>query len=415
MGGSHRTTIQTGQPVPPMSWEEEVRELPDAWPYLGPTWLAATEKALPSAQPWHTVARRGHGEVAWLPGFVLTSPGEIDFDPRVQLGWQPPTGERACCGVEAPGEATAEVNAMGEEAFYPALLLGSPLGYRSEAAYTFWTPSLLPEMLNTLIPAAFGAGIRSIALPWIPERRGNDAIVTGLTAAGGHAAVCGCEDFLAVDAPSYEAYVQALPAKRRRRLQEDLNLAAAVGAEIRRHDGGELRPLIPRIAELAARNREKYGAAGEADRISMMLGALLDAGVTVSCHTAVVDGLLVGACVTIRKQRRLFVKWAGVDAAALGERSGVYFALVLDAPVRQALAEGARIVEYGSGSHQAKALRGCQPRRLTSALLLADRTLRAQAAQLLDAYAAAQRASSGLVEEVPAVLEPVSGGASCCP
>ena len=64
MGGSPRVVISTGQALPDMDWTGELAGLTDSWPYLGPTWLRATEKVLPGIQPWHTLAHRARGELA---------------------------------------------------------------------------------------------------------------------------------------------------------------------------------------------------------------------------------------------------------------------------------------------------------------------------------------------------------------
>jgi len=107
----------------------------------------------------------------------------------------------------------------------------------------------------------------------------------------------------------------------------------------------------------------------------------------------------------------MFVKWAGFDYAAVGERSGIYFALVLDAPVSDAYAEGLRTVEFGAGAHQAKTLRGCTPRAVTTAMVMADPALRPQVASWLDAFAASRRVAFG---DTPAPAAQVPASAACC-
>jgi hypothetical protein len=61
----------------------------------------------------------------------------------------------------------------------------------------------------------------------------------------------------------------------------------------------------------------------------------------------------------------------GFDHRALGEADGLYFALALEAPVRDAYTEGLRAVELGVGDHEGRKLRGCSSRVLTTALLVA--------------------------------------------
>jgi hypothetical protein len=416
MGGSPRVVITTGQPLPELDWAGELAGLTDAHPYLGPTWLAATEKALPGMRPWHTVATRARGELALLPGYILDSPPVVDHEPRTYLGWQAPSGEEVCCGAETDSAISAQVDAVGTEPFFPALLLGSPLGYRTEVAYNFWTPSLMGAIVDKLVPAAFEAGIRCVVAPWIPDRRGNEALVDALDAAGGHSTFWGYEDFVRLDAADWDGHLAALPLKKRQRIKGDVRRAEAAGVTIRRADGDGIRPHVARIAELTCLNREKNGAGEEPAHISGLLTALLDEGADVRAYLGYKDEALVGTCVVIRKNHRLFPKWAGFDYDAVGERSGIYFALVLDAPVRDAYAEGLRTVEFGAGAHRAKALRGCTPRAITTSMVLADPDLRPQAAAWLDAFGRSRRVAFGeaapAVPRLPLLDSGRSGG--CC-
>jgi hypothetical protein len=418
MGGSPRVVVSTGQSLPELDWAGELSGLTDSWPYLGPSWLAATEKAMPGIQPRHTVATRARGELALLPGYVLSAPPAVDHDPRTYLGWRAPTGEEVCCGAETDAARSAEIDSLGTDPFFPALLLGSPLGYRTEVAYNFWTPTLMGAVVEKLVPAAFDEGIRCIVAPWIPDRRGNDALVSALESAGGHSAFWGYEDFLRLDAADWEGHLAALPLKKRQRIRGDVRRAAAAGLTIRRVDGNDIRPHVARIAELTCLNREKNGAGEQPEHITGVLTALLDQGADVRAYLGHKEGSLVATCVALRKGHRLFPKWAGFDYAAVGERSGIYFALVLDAPVRDAYAEGLRTVEFGAGAHRAKALRGCIPRAVTTSMVLADATLRPRAAAWLDAFGDTRRAAFGdPTPSRPAALPLLNGTGSsggCC-
>jgi hypothetical protein len=416
MGGSPRVVVRTGQSLPDLDWAGELADLTECWPYLGPTWLAAGEKALPDLAPWHTIAGRARGELAVLPGYVMTTPPVVDHEPRTYLGWQAPSGEEVCCGAEIDSTTSGQVDALGTEPFFPALLLGSPLGYRTEVAYNFWTPSLMAAMVRDLVPAAFDAGIRCIVAPWISARSGNEALVDALVAAGGHATFWGYEDYLRLDADSWQAHLAGLPIKKRQRINADVRRAEATGVTIDRVDGAAIRPFVARIAELTCLNREKNGAGEQPEHIAGVLTALIDGGVDVRAYLGQKAGALVATCVVIRKHHRLFPKWAGFDYGAIGDRSGVYFALVLDAPVRDAYAEGLRTVEFGAGAHQAKVLRGCTPRAVTTAMVLSDPALRPNAAAWLDAFGASRRVAFG--DTTPGnralpVVSATSGGACC--
>ena len=63
MGGTGRVIVESGVELPDAGWDWETRTIPEAWPYLGPTWLRATEAALTDAKPLHTSARRHADEL----------------------------------------------------------------------------------------------------------------------------------------------------------------------------------------------------------------------------------------------------------------------------------------------------------------------------------------------------------------
>ncbi|MGD0061995.1 MAG: GNAT family N-acetyltransferase [Streptosporangiaceae bacterium] len=413
MGGSPRVVVSPGQVTPDLGWPGELASLTDATPYLGPAWLAATEKVMPELRPWHTIATRARGELAIAAGYILDSPAAADHDPRTYLGWQALSGADACCGVPAGQAASAAAGDLDPESFYPALLLGSPLGYRTEVAYNFWTPALMRAMVSALVPAAFQVGVRCILAPWIPDSRGNQALADAL-ADGGHSTFWGYEDFIRLDRGGWDAHLAALPPDKRRRISGDLRRAAEAGVRIERADGTGIRPHLSRIAELTCLNRDKNGTAEDPARIVGMLAALLDSGADVRAYLGFQDGALVASCVTIRKTHRLFVKWPGFDYAAVGDRSGIYFALVLDVLVRDACAEGLRTVEFGAGAHRAKYLCGAQSRTVTTAMVLADPSLREQAAARLDSFGRSRHAAFGDVAEAAPDVPAAVGTGACC-
>lgn len=416
MSGAHRVVVETGQSLPLMTWVEECQSLTDAWPYVGPTFLAATESAAPQFKPWHTIARRGRGELAMLAGYILDGEPAVDHDPRTYLGWRPEGGQQVCCGVEACDSATFEVDSWGPQALFPCLLLGSPLGYRTEVGYNFWTRALFAEMAQQLVTAAFKQGIRSVVAPWNPARLGNADLLTALQRLGGATSFWGYEDYLPLAAPSWPAHLASLPIKTRQRIVADERRAAASGIAVRRVDGADINPHIARIAELTCLNREKNGGSESPAHIEQMMASLIQAGADLRAYLATIGDEIVGSCVVLRKEYRLLPKWAGFDYSRVGDRSGLYFALVLNAPVRDAIEEGVRSVEFGAGAHQAKQLRGCSARAVHTSLLLADPQRRPEAARLASAFGSARKAAFGESEPRPMTLPlaVASAGSACC-
>jgi hypothetical protein len=102
---------------------------------------------------------------------------------------------------------------------------------------------------------------------------------------------------------------------------------------------------------------------------------------------------VVAASVALRKQRRVFVKWAGFDYAVPGQRSGLYFSFAFDLSLRDAYAAGAKHMEVGAGAHQAKTLRGAVSRTMYTGWWTADQSIRADAHRLLAEFGTRRRAA----------------------
>ncbi|MGH3929582.1 MAG: GNAT family N-acetyltransferase [Pseudonocardiaceae bacterium] len=339
------------------------------------------------AQPMHTMAHRLHNEFALLPGYLYEAPPDIDFDPRTYLGWQPQANVQACCGGgQTDARASERIESLGAGAFFPALVLGSPLGYRSEVAFTFWTPELYRLLIRTAVQEARERGVRCIVAPWIPDRAGNQHLISALQEQGAVTGFYGTEDYLSLTTDSYEAHVAGMSTRRRRQWRLDRENAASAGVKFDRLDGAKLAAAIPRLAELSLMNRERYGASDQRAHFETLLNELLTAGADIRCWVARKDEELVGMTLGIRRLDRVFIKWIGFDYAALGERSGVYFVLLFDAPMADGYTEGVRFIECGMGSHEAKMLRGCESRRITSAFLMTDPTLISPVSEALASF-----------------------------
>ncbi|MFI8767395.1 GNAT family N-acetyltransferase [Streptomyces sp. NPDC053792] len=375
----------------------------DPAPYVQTDWLKATEASLEGAKPWHTVADRGEGDVAFLPGYAFDADPIVDADPRTYLGWQPKSGAVACCSATSCCDSTNDtVEALGTDAFFPSLLLGSPLGYRSEATASVEDPLLVADLIDRIVPAAVEAGFRSITAPWLNDSAYSDVLALALQAYGGDIAFHGENNVLDLQHDSYDTYLASLPARKRRRVKEDRDRADNSGTTIERKDREELRPLIGRISELITQNRQKYGGGEDEAHIGALLAALVEGGADVRAYLVHKNDLLVAVSVTVKQGKRLFVKWAGFDYEALGERSGVYFEIVLDRPLRDAYAEGVTAIEAGPGADEAKRLRGFRPRPIRSVVLVTDTALRPKVAELHAAFGQARREALGAtVEEEP--------------
>jgi hypothetical protein len=416
MTGSARTSVRTMVDLPPAGWADDVASMPDVWPFLSPAWLAGTAAALSDrAKPLHAVATRSRGEQAWLPGYLLQAPAGVDWDPRTYLGWEAPDGAQVCCGVEPSRPATDEVDSWGESSLFPCLVVGSPLGYRSEPAYNFWHPGLFAALTSALLEAGAAAGAASVIAPWVPDRTGNEEVAAAFAGAGGASTYWGLEDYLPLDAGSYDTHLSSQPKKRRQRMQHDQVQLARSGLAVRSVRGPQLHPFVDRVAELVCLNREKNGAQQEPEQIAAVLHELLAADADLWGYLGERDGRVVAASVAIRRRRRVFVKWVGFDYDEVGTRSGLYFPFGFDMPMRDAYAAGVRVLEFGAGAHEAKALRGCRSREMTTSVWLARDELRPRAAELLRDFGARRRESFADAPERPAsTVLPLTGGDNSC-
>ncbi|MBM6405932.1 GNAT family N-acetyltransferase [Phycicoccus sp. CSK15P-2] len=417
MTGSARVKVHTASELPSLSWRVDVENTPDAWPFLAPSWLAGTTAGLATeAKPLHVVATRARGETGVLPGYLFDAPAGVDWDPRTYLGWEAPDGTKVCCGVTPDRTASDEVDGWGPDALFPSLVVGSPLGYRSEPAYNFWSAGMIGTLTETLRAAAAEAGARSVVAPWVPDRAGNEEILTGIRCAGGGSTFWGLEDHLPLEAGSYAEHLESLPRKRRQRVRHDQVMLARSGLSVRHVRGQDLAPYVDRVAELVCLNREKNGASQQPHQITAILHELLAADADLWGYLGERDGAVVAACVAVRRRRRLFVKWAGFDYDVVGERSGLYFPFAFDMPMRDAYAEGVRSMELGAGAHEAKALRGCTSRSISTALWVRDEALRPRATALLTAFGQRRRRTFDDAEPRPSttILPLAGGGDDCC-
>jgi len=392
---STQIAFDVGHTIDQLDVSDTLRQLPDSWPYLLPSWLRTTEALLTDATPWHSVARRGD-EVAVLPAFLFERPGLIDGDPRTYLGWRPASGETPCCAANLAccDDATAAVEGLGIEPFFSALVLGSPLGYRSEAGSSEPGSDLLGALVERAVAEARASGVRCVLAPWVADRSGNQQLLDALRREGANVTFWGEENYLPLEHDSYKQHLSALPGRKRRRIREDYDKAAASGVIVRRVDGPALHPFVPRIAQLASLNYQKHDGEEDPADVAALLSALIDDGADVRAYLGSLDGQLVASCVFIRHGTRLVAKWVGFDYAALGERSGLYFTLVLDLPLQDAYAERLTSVEVGPGADQVKRLRGCRPRAISTALLfMADEETKVAFTQLQDQFGRDRRAT----------------------
>jgi hypothetical protein len=367
-------TVEDAGALAGLTYAWEVESAPDPSPMAGPSWLHASSGIDPRMPPYqYLLARPGNGHLVALPLHVVQGPATPDADPRSYFGGTVEAGAgQVCCGSQQASPAAAVLAGLAGEDVFPALVLGSLPGYKTEILHSYWTPTLAADLLDAAVDYARTQGIATIVAPFVADRGSGKALARELRRRAAVASFWATEDYLPLRHGSLKAHVAAMRHRDRYRYREDTGTAAALGLDVRTLTTAELREHLGRIGTLEAATRRRYGqdvADTEAPRV---LARLLELGVPLVAVAGFQGGRLVACCVSLEKGNRLYAKYAGFDYDILGTRSGAYFAVVMYGTLTAAYEHKAQIVEYGIGGHRAKALRGCQPRDVTSYLLTAN-------------------------------------------
>jgi uncharacterized protein len=367
-------TVEDAAALAGLTYAWETESAPDPSPMAGPTWLRASDGIDPRMPPHkYLLTRPGNGDLAALPLHVVQAAVTPDADPRSYFGYFGGTTEanagQVCCGSQQASPAAQVLAGLEATEVFPALVLGSLPGYKTEILHSYWTPALAAELLNAAVDYARTHGIATIVAPFVADRGSGKALGRELRRRGAVASFWAVEDYLPLRHGSLEAYVAAMRHRDRYRYREDTGAVATLGLDVRTLTTAELREHLDRIGTLEAATRRRYGQDVADTEAPQILARLLGLGVPLAAVGGFRDGQLVACCVSLEKGDRLYAKYAGFDYDALGTRSGVYFAVVMYGTLAAAYDRKAHVVEYGIGGHRAKALRGCQPRDVTSYLL----------------------------------------------
>jgi hypothetical protein len=371
-------TVEDADALAGFTYAWEVASAPDPSPMAGPSWLRASDGIDPRMPPYqYLLGRPSDGQLAALPMHLVTAAATPDADPRSYFGGttEAPRGQ-VCCGSQQTSPAAQVLAGLGAADVFPALVLGALPGYKTEILHTYWTPGLAAELLDAAIGYARAQGVATIVAPWVADRGSGKALARELQRRGAAASFWAVEDYLPLRHGSLEAHVAAARHRDRYRYREDTAAAKALGLEVCTLTTAELHSNLARIGTLEAGTRRRYGQEVSDTEAPQVLARLLDLGVPLLAVGGFQDGRLVACCVSLEKGDRIYAKYAGFDYDVLGTRSGAYFAVVMYGTLAAAYDRKARVVEYGIGGHRAKALRGCQPRDVTSYILTGNQHVR---------------------------------------
>jgi uncharacterized protein len=371
-------TVEDAGALAGLTYTWEVESAPDASPMAGPAWLRANngiDQRIPPCR--YLLARPSQGQLAALPMHVVHSPATPDADPRSYFGGTAEiTAGKVCCGSQQTSPAAQALAGLGADDIFPALVLGSLPGYKTDILHSYWTPELAADLVEAAIAYAHAQNIATIVAPWVADRGSGKALARELQRRGAVASFWAVEDSLPLRHGSLEAHVAAARHRARYRYREDTRAVKALGLVVRTLTPAELRGNLGRIGTLESATRRRYGQDVAETEAPQVLARLLELDVPLLAVGGFQDGRLVACCVSLEKGDRVFAKYAGFDYDALGTRSGAYFAVVMYGTLAAAYDRKARVVEYGIGGHHAKALRGCQPCDVTSFLLTGQQHVR---------------------------------------
>lgn len=382
-------TVEDADALAGLTYDWEAASARDASPAIGPAWLRATDgidARMPPTQ--YVLIRSGQDHLAALPMHVATAPVPPDADPRSYFGGTTDTpSQEVCCGSRETSPAAGILTRLKDTDVFPALILGSLPGYRSEILHTHWTPQLAASLIDAAIAYARAQDIATIVAPWVADHGSGKALARELERRGAVASYWAEEDYLPLRHDSLQAHLAAARSRDRYRYRQDMQSAAAIGLTVRALSTGELRGNLGQIGTMVAANRRRYGYDITETHAPLVLTRLLELGVPLLTVGGFQHDRLVACCVSLEKAGRVYAKYAGFDYGTLGTRSGAYFAVVMYGTIAAAHSRKARVIEFGVGAHQAKALRGCRSRTITSYLLTGKQHIR-------DAFAAAAAANT---------------------
>lgn len=341
--------------------EATERQLGRGRPLLSTSWLRAAP--LPGELRL-LVAHRGGRAVAALPLFRISAPASDFDDPRALL-----CGARVRALAAAAGHPTAGFEALEAREWYPAALSAVPYAYRGGVLGSCDDTELVGALAQEARALCRREGVRTCLHGFLYDENDSDWI-KALRAQGARPVLLGAHAELTIAWETLEEYFRWLG--RRKVRQEFTAHARALGVE---HQRLEREPMESFPREIAAEVLELFSASSRRRGDEPPMGlhhALLEAWPARRVLFMGRDGTRIrSALLCLEGDRVLYPKVYGSF-----RRNHDYFGLVFRELLCFALASGARRIEYGGGSHQAKLHRGASLRWVLGMIETYDGCLR---------------------------------------
>ena len=271
-------TVEDAGALAGLTYAWEVESAPDPSPMAGPSWLRASDGIDPRMPPYrYLLARPGNGHLAALPLHVVRAATTPDADPRSYFGGtMEATAGLVGAGSQQASPAAEVLAGLDAADVFPALVLGSLPGYKTEILHSYWTPALAADLLDAAVDYARTQGIATIVAPFVADRGSGKALGRELRRRGAVASFWATEDYLPLRHGSLAAHVAAMRHRDRYRYREDTGAAATLGLDVRTLTTAELREHLSRIGTLEAATRRRYGQDVADDEAPQILARLLE-------------------------------------------------------------------------------------------------------------------------------------------
>ena len=304
--------------------------------YGSHSWLKSVENH-DTFRASYLAARNDAGRLMGaLPLYTsLCAPGESRFDPSVQF-----------------------LGAVSGN-FFPATIVGLRAGYSTEFPLGRDLPSeVADEVLESLISGCIQPNRdsqRSFSLLYVKSSTvARLAIAHNLPV---------CKIFnapyatLRVRWDDFDEYLSSHTSSRRRSMKQDIAAFERSGCEL---SYALLEECYAECVPLSAALQSRHGAMDSVPVIESRLAAQAAAmGESAICILCRLRGDLVGFALLYRWRHELYARIVGFDYERLPPDSRVYFTIMFYEPIRYAITNGIKVIDYGLETGDAKVGRGC--------------------------------------------------------
>lgn len=334
--------------------------------YLSNTWLRATEGLLTDEHPY--LAAEHDGVVAAVlacqlirspNGYAFYDLGELLFgaDRLAELRrWL--SGARA----ERLGELAGRLR-VAPAAMHPTLVATAPRGYRSGVSYHCSLDESQRDHAARLLADGFGElaasrGAATSCVLYLPEAS-DPHLERALRGRGYLPTLLDSDCYLDVEWGEFTGYLNHFSSSRRISLAADMRRFASAGCTVE-IGGAEL--LSDELAPLQAATQQRYDHPADPARFRRWFAKVKSelpghARVCVARRGA----SPIGFALFCESEGELYARSAGFDYERLNGEC-CYFNVVYYEPIRYAIANGLRRINYGLEAYDAKLKRGCDLR-----------------------------------------------------